>query len=87
MDFITKNPGLQHISEKILMNLDHEDLMMCREVNHSWEQILDKNPIFWLEKCSEVMEDEFKPKWNALIRESNSNQKEKAVINKGPTLG
>ena len=83
MDFITKNPGLQHISEKILMNLNHQDLMMCREVNQSWEQILDKNPVFWLNKCSVYVYDgpdeAYKLQWNALIQASNSNQKEKIV--------
>ena len=84
MDFITKNTGLQHISEKIFMNLDYEDLMICGEVNQSWKQILKNNPIFWLQKCfldMDIDEDEsseyFKLKWNMLIQASNSNQKEK----------
>ena len=81
MDFITKNPGLKHISEKIFMNLDYEDLMICGEVNQSWKQILKNNPIFWLQKCFlDSGEDEysidFKLKWFTLIQASNLNQKE-----------
>ena len=50
MDFITKNPGLQHIIEETFMNLDHENLLKCQQVNLSWRIIL-KNPIFCLKKC------------------------------------
>ena len=51
MDIITKNPGLQHISEEIFMNLDSECLMNCQEVNSYWKELI-KNPKFWLKKCN-----------------------------------
>ena len=55
MDFITSNPGLQHISEEIFLNLEQEDpalygrdqIHKCQEVNQAWNQILN-NSRFWL---------------------------------------
>ena len=49
MDQIIKTPGLQHISETILFNLDYEDLMNCQTVDKSIQQILE-TPMFWLKK-------------------------------------
>ena len=49
MDTITKNPGLQHISEDIFKLLDNKSLMNCRLTNSSWKNILQR-PIFWLQK-------------------------------------
>ena len=53
MDLITKNPGLQHISEKIFMNLDSKCLTTCQEVNPYWFEMI-KNPKFWLKKCTSI---------------------------------
>ena len=47
MDYITSNSGLQHISEEIFLNLDGPTILICQEVNHAWNQILD-NSKFWL---------------------------------------
>ena len=49
MDQIINNPGLQHITENILMNLDFKYLKVCQSVNKTFEEIL-ANPIFWLKK-------------------------------------
>ena len=49
MDAITKNPGLQHISEDIFKLLDKKSLMNCRSTNSSWKNVLQQ-PIFWLQK-------------------------------------
>ena len=49
MDSITKNPGLQHISEDIFKLLDKKSLMICRSTNSSWKNVLQQ-PIFWLQK-------------------------------------
>ena len=45
-DFL-KNPGLQHLSEKIFRKLDFKNLKNCRLINKSCEEILT-NPYFWL---------------------------------------
>ena len=49
MDQIINTPGLQHIIEMILFNLDFEDLMNCQLVNKAIKEILEK-PMFWLKK-------------------------------------
>ena len=68
MDFITRNPGLQHIIEEIFMNLDHKNLLKCQEVDLSWEIIL-KNPTFWLEKCVQKgISNEDQLEWYKLIK-------------------
>ena len=48
-DRITKNFGLQHVSEDIFKLLDKKSLMDTRLVNSSWKNVLDQ-PIFWLNK-------------------------------------
>ena len=74
------NPGLQHLAEKIFLNLNGEDLKACQLINQSANQILDNNPMFWLRKCiqkgicKENKEDWFK----GVQSELNSN-KEKTI--------
>ena len=50
MDQIINNPGLQHITENILLNLDFKNLQVCQSANKNFGQILANNPIFWLKK-------------------------------------
>ena len=49
MENIMQIPGLQHISEMILFNLDFEDLKKCQLLNKSFKDILE-DPMFWLRK-------------------------------------
>ena len=49
MENIIKNPGLQHITENIFWNLDHQSIENGRQINQSCKEILD-NPLFWLGK-------------------------------------
>ena len=49
MEQIINNPGLQHIVENILLNLDFKNLKVCQSANIKFEQIL-ANPILWLNK-------------------------------------
>ena len=49
MEKIISNPGLQHLAEKVFLNLDVGDLKICGEINQSCKQILE-NPMFWLGK-------------------------------------
>ena len=52
MDLITKSPGLLDIAERIFLELDHEKLLLCEEVNSNWRTIL-RNPWFWYKKCQQ----------------------------------
>ena len=49
LESFINNPGLQHIAENILQNLDKHSLLKYRLVNSSWKRILDQ-PIFWFNK-------------------------------------
>ena len=49
METIICNPGLQHLAEKVLLNLDPSKLKICRQINQYCKQILIK-PIFCLRK-------------------------------------
>ena len=49
MDQIANSPGLQHITEDILLNLDFKNIKFCQSVNKTFGEIL-VNPIFWLKK-------------------------------------
>ena len=49
MEKIVRNPGLQHLAEKVFLNLDVEDLKICGQINQSCKQILE-NPMFLLRK-------------------------------------
>ena len=46
MEKIIKNPGLQHLAEKVFFNLNVEKLKICKQINQYCEQILE-NPMFW----------------------------------------
>ena len=49
MENIFNNPGLQHLAENILLNLNFEDLKKCQLINQSASNIIE-NPMFWLKK-------------------------------------
>ena len=49
IDKIINNPGLQHITEEIFINLDFNDIIACQLINKSCKVILN-NPMFWLKK-------------------------------------
>ena len=50
MEEIIKNPGFQHITEKIFLALCIRDLLACQLLNKNSKIILDNNPIFWIKK-------------------------------------
>ena len=51
MNQIIENPGFQHITEKIFLDLSYEDLLKCQFINKTSKKIL-ANPLFWLKKWS-----------------------------------
>ena len=48
-----KAPGLKHLAEKILWNLNQKDLNACRGVNRTFQKCLD-DPYFWLENLKQM---------------------------------
>ena len=49
LDFVIRNPGLQHLAENIFSYLGYKDLIACQLINQSSNLILN-NPKFWLQK-------------------------------------
>ena len=49
MDQIIENPGFQHLTEKILLNLPFKDVISLQLVNKTLKEILD-DPMFWIKK-------------------------------------
>ena len=47
LEEIINSPGLHHIAEEIFLILEIKDIMTCKLVNKSWQDIVE-NPIFWL---------------------------------------
>ena len=47
------NPGLQHLAEIILLNLDYQTLELCKSVNDTFQQFLNatmNDSMFWLKR-------------------------------------
>ena len=56
MDLMIKAPGLNHILETIMANLDNEDIVKFGKVNKESGEIVEriaKSPRFWFKKCLE----------------------------------
>ena len=71
MEVITRNSGLDHISEDIFKLLDMNSLINCRLVKSSWKNVLDQ-PIFWLKKMNSensIIFDIYNPSWELLAQE------------------
>ena len=49
MEYVIQNPGLEHITEMILFNLNFEGLKKCQNLNKSIKKTLE-DPMFWLRK-------------------------------------
>ena len=49
MENIINNPGLQHLIEKMFLNLNYEDFKKCQIINKSAKNILG-NSMFWIKK-------------------------------------
>ena len=48
-----KSPGLQHLAENILLNLDYQTLEHWGDINQVFNQFLNvtmNNPMFWLKR-------------------------------------
>ena len=80
MEKIINNPGLQHLAEKVFLNLEQEDLEICMMINQSSKQILD-NPIFWLKKfVSKGMSKKNETDWAKAIKSAKKYDKKKQIV-------
>ena len=78
METIFHNPGLQHLAENILCNLDVEDLQMCGLINQYLKQILE-NPMLWLQKFVGLSKEN-EQDWIKVIQLAKNSDKEKSII-------
>ena len=78
MESIINNPGLQHLAERIFLNLDTEHLNICRLINQSCKQILE-NPFFWLKKFKNLSKENQKD-WIKILKEVKNSEKINAII-------
>ena len=77
MENIITNPGLQHLAEKILWNLDVGHLKICGLINQSCQQILD-NPMFWLRKFEHLSKAN-QTDWIKVIQSETNSEKKKYI--------
>ena len=49
LESFVQNQGLQHLAEKIFLNLNYEALDACGSVTEAWKTFLD-DPMFWLKR-------------------------------------
>ena len=78
MERIINNPGLQHLAEKVFLNLDVENLKICKHINKFCKQIL-KNPMFWLRKFRHISK-ESQTNWIHIIQSVKNSVYEKLII-------
>ena len=72
MDQITKAPGLQHIGEEIFKHLAKKSLLICREVNQSWKNIVECS-MFLLKRLDNApVEQHIKEYWKRLVKNPGS---------------
>ena len=78
MDNIIKNPGLQHLAEKVFWNLDSEDLKNCAQINQCCKKVL-QYPIFCLRKFEHISIEKQKD-WIKIIQSVTNSDKGIAII-------
>ena len=80
MENIIKNPGLQHLAEKIFWNLNYKDLETCRLINGSCRKILD-NPLFWIKIfIHRGMSKKYEMDWTSVIKSNKTSTLEKYIL-------
>ena len=78
MEKIVSNPGLQHLAEKVFLNLDVEDLKICGQINQSCKQILE-DAIFWLRKIGGFSKESQKD-WIKIIQSMKNSNYEIVIV-------
>ena len=77
MEKIISSPGLQHLAEKVFLDLDVEDLKICGQTNQSCKQMLEK-PLFWLMNFN-CLSTESKKDWVEIIQSVMNSNYEKII--------
>ena len=78
MEAIISTPGLQHLAENIIWNLNDEAMKIFAQINQSCSQIL-QNPIFGLRKFEHLSRNNQKD-WIKVIQSVKNSDKGIAII-------
>ena len=81
LEKIFNNPGLHHLAEKIVNNLNYEDWEMVEKINQSSKQIVEyqkSKPMFVLKKFIGLSEENQK-NWIKVIESEKNSGKKKAI--------
>ena len=78
MENIIKNPGLQHLVEKVFWNFDSKELKICAQINQSCKQILQK-PIFCLREFKDLSRKK-QNEWIKVIQSVKNSEDGIAII-------
>ena len=78
MEKIISSTGLQHLVEKIFLDLDVEDLKISGQINQACKQILE-NPRFWLKTFRGLSKENLK-EWIKVIKQVKNSVKQNAII-------
>ena len=79
MEKILNNPGLQHLTEKIFLNLNSAHLKKCQMINQSARKIFEK-PMFWIKKLiRNGLSEENQNDWIKAIQSETNFEKKKNI--------
>ena len=78
MEKIINNPGLQHLAEKVFLNLDVEDLKICGQINQYCKEILI-DPMFWLRRFGGLSKESQKD-WIKIIKLVKNSNYENVIV-------
>ena len=81
LEKIFNNPGLHHLAEKIVNNLNYEDWEMVEKINQSSKKIVEyqkSKPMFVLKKFIGLSEENQK-NWIKVIESEKNSGKKKAI--------
>ena len=82
MEMILNNPGFVHLAEIIFGNLNFEKLDICKQINESSRQILDRllNDAMFLIRQFKRLSKQNQEDWIKVIQLEKNSDKEKAII-------
>ena len=80
MENIIDIPGLQHLAEKVFLNLDYQNLEVCEMINQSSKHIL-QNPMFWVKKfVLRGMSKKTQTDWVSAIQSAKNSEKKYHIL-------
>ena len=59
MDYIVRNPGLEHVALQIFAFLDAKNLAKCFQVSRFWHHFIASNRTIWLKRLTKLRQNHF----------------------------